>query len=144
MFSPKELIFAVPTGLPNEIAKGQFAKGIWILALAESNQSDNTDFLKKVLSAAQLDLERDTLFAEIPESEPVDMAASLRIKPAAQVLVFGIPPKQLGLHLNAPVFQPFAFYGTTWLFADALSVLEPDKTKKGLLWTALKTMFLNS
>jgi hypothetical protein len=143
MFSPKELIFATPAQLPNEIAKGGFAKGIWVLALAEAQQTGNTDFLKKVLGAAQLDLERDTLFAEIPENEPIDMAACLRIKPAAQVLVFGIPPKQLGLHLQAPAFQPFAFYGTTWLFADALSVLEPDKTKKGMLWTALKTMFIN-
>lgn len=142
MFGPKELIFAVPEQLPNEIAIGQFAKGIWVLAQAETPGSSNTDFLKKVLSAAQLDLERDTLFAEIPENEPVDMAACLRIKPAANVLVFGLAPAQLGLHVEARPFQPFSFYGTTWLFADALSVLEPDKTKKGLLWTALKSMFL--
>ena len=142
MFTPKELIFVTPSRLPNEIAKGRFAKGIWILAVAEPEQTDNTDFLKKVLAAAQLDLERDTLFAEIPAEEPMDMAACLRMKPAEKVLVFGIPPEQLGLHIQAPAFQPFAFYGTTWLFADALSVLAPDKTKKGLLWTALKSMFL--
>ena len=142
MFSPKELIFVAPSRLPNEIAKGGFAKGIWVLATAESGQPGHTDFLKKVLAAAQLDLERDTLFAEIPPEEPIDMAACLRIKPAEKVLVFGIPPAQLGLHIDAPAFQPFAFYGVTWLFADALSVLEPDKTKKGLLWTALKSMFL--
>ncbi|MBL7779679.1 MAG: hypothetical protein JNM22_00590 [Saprospiraceae bacterium] len=142
MFGPKELIFTAPEHLPNEIAKGQFAKGIWVLALEEASGNSNTDFLKKVLSAAQLDLERDTLFAIIPEGMPIDMAASLRIKPATHVLVFGISPTQLGLHVEARPFQPFSFYGTTWLFADALSALEPDKTKKGLLWTALKSMFL--
>ncbi len=142
MFTPKELIFVAPALLPNEIAQGRFAKGIWILAAAEPAQAENLDFLKKVLAAAQLDLERDTLFAEIPPGEPVDMAATLRIKPAEKVLVFGIPPQQLGLHIEAPVFQPVVFYGATWLFADALSVLAPDKTKKGLLWTALKSIFL--
>lgn len=142
MFTPKELIFVAPQRLPNEIAKGGFAKGIWVLAAAEPEQSDNLDFLKKVLAAAQLDLERDTLFAEIAPDEPVDMAACLRLKPADKVLVFGIPPEQLGLHIQAAAFQPIAFYGVTWLFADALSVLAPDKTKKGLLWTALKGMFL--
>lgn len=144
MFSPKELIFVTPTRLPNEIADGQFAKGIWVLALSETASSENKDFLKKVLAAAKLDLERDTLFAEIPPEEPFDMAAALRIKPAEQVLVFGISPPQLGFHIEAPTFQPFSFYGVTWLFADALSVLEPDKGKKGLLWTALKSMFLTN
>ena len=91
MFTPKELIFVAPALLPNEIAQGRFAKGIWILAAAEPAQAENLDFLKKVLAAAQLDLERDTLFAEIPPGEPVDMAATLRIKPAEKVLVFGIP-----------------------------------------------------
>lgn len=142
MFSSKELIFATPAVVPNEIAQGRFAKGVWILALAEPDFPDNTDFLKKVLAAAQLDLEQDTLFAEIPEGQPFDMSGSLRMKPAGQVLVFGISPQQLGVHVQAPLFQPFSFYGTTWLFADALSVLAPDKTKKGLLWTALKSMFL--
>lgn len=142
MFTPKELIFVAPSLLPNDIANGRFAKGIWVLAVAEPAQAENLDFLKKVLAAAQLDLERDTLFAEIPLGEPVDMAATLRIKPADKVLVFGIPPEQLGLHIQAAAFQPVAFYGTTWLFADALSVLAPDKVKKGLLWTALKGMFL--
>ena len=142
MFSSKELIFATPARLPNEIAQGRFAKGVWILFAAEEGSLDNIDFLKKVLAAAQLDLDGDTFFAEVPEAEPLDMAAALRIKPATQVLVFGIPPRQLGLHVEAPLFQPFSFYNTTWLFADALSILAPDKTKKGLLWTALKTMFL--
>ncbi len=142
MFSSKELIFVTPSMLPNEMAQGRFAKGIWVLALAEPAHPDNTDFLKKVLAAAQLDLERDTLFAEIPEAQPLDMAAGLRIKPAAHILVFGVLPQQLGLHIQPPFFQPFTFYGATWLFADALSVLAPDKTKKGLLWTALKSMFL--
>lgn len=142
MFSSKELIFATPSSLPNDIAQGQFAKGIWVLVAAEPAYPDNTDFLKKVLAAAQLDLERDTLFAEVPEAQPLDMATSIRIKPAGQILVFGIPPQQLGLHIQAPLFKPFNFYGATWLFADALSVLAPDKTKKGLLWTGLKSMFL--
>ncbi len=143
MFGPKELIFVTPALSPNEIGNGGFAKGVWVLALAEPSPDENRDFLKKVLAAAQLDLERDTFYSEIPLYEPVDIAAGLRIQPAETVLVFGILPAQLGLHIDAPAFQPFSFYGVQWLFADALSVLAPDKNKKGQLWTALKSLFLS-
>ena len=56
--------------------------------------------------------------------------------------IFRLPPAQLGLRIDAPLYKPVAFYGVTWLFADAVSVLEPDKNKKGLLWAALKQIFL--
>jgi hypothetical protein len=143
MFSPDELIFIAPERTASDLSEGGFARRIWVLALDEpANSGANTDFLTKVLAAANLNLEKDTLFAAIPASEPVNFSTDLKRKQPEHVLVFGLHPSQLGLTIETPLYRPIAFYGVTWLFADALSVLEPDKSRKGQLWSALKQMFL--
>jgi hypothetical protein len=143
MFSPDELIFIAPERSAVELATGSFVRRIWVLALAEPNPvNSNKIFLAKVLVAANLNLEKDTLFAEIPASMPIGFSTDLKTKHPERVLVFGLPPAQLGLTIEAQLYKPLAFYGADWLFADALSILEPDKNKKGQLWSALKQMFL--
>lgn len=143
MFSPDELIFHAPEHSAADFSEGNFARRIWVLALAEPDFSRaNRDFLEKVLAAAHLNLEKDTLFAEIPAALPVHFSTDLKRREPEQVLIFGLLPSQLGLAIEAPPYRPVSFYGVTWLFADALSVLEPDKNRKGQLWSALKQMFL--
>jgi len=142
MFVTDELLFVLPERAVESLAEGQFARRILVLALEESAALGNRDFLTKILAAAQLDLNRDCLFDQIPSGEPFSTPRFIREKHPAQVLVFGLPPAQLGLTAQIPLYQTIEFYNTQWLFADALSVLEPDKTKKGLLWTALKALFL--
>lgn len=143
MFSPDELIFLAPERRISELAQGQFARRIWVLALAEPAAGAlHRDFLAKVLAAANLNLDKDTLFAEIPPSEPVHFSGVLQHNKPAQVLVFGLSPAQIGLTAAIPPYRPVEFYGSTWLFADALSTLEPDKNLKGQLWACLKQMFL--
>jgi len=145
MFLPDELIFLAPDNSAAESAKGDYARRLWVLSLAEPAHSvSNKDFLAKVLSAANLNLDKDTSFAEIPASRPVHFSADLKRSQPEHVLVFGLPPAQLGLTIDIPLYRPTEFYGTTWLFADALSALEPDKNRKGLLWAALKQLSLGN
>jgi hypothetical protein len=143
MYTPDELIFLAPERNLLAFSEGGFARRVWVIALAEPQvSSNNRDFITKVLAAANLNLEKDTLFAEIPASEPVNFSSDWHHKQPDHILVFGLPPAQLGLAIEAASYKPIAFYGATWLFADPLSMLEPDKNKKGLLWSALKQMFL--
>jgi hypothetical protein len=142
MFSSDDLIFLAPEQSAVDMAAGGFARKVWVLTVQEPGHGDsNRDFLAKVLAAVQLNLEKDTLLAEIPAQQPLNFSISLQHKHAAQVLVFGILPAQLGLRVETAAYRPFSFYGSTWLFADALSVLEPDKTKKAQLWAALRQIF---
>lgn len=142
MLFNQELIYiaAEKTALSN--AEGNFARNVAVLALQEPNSAANREFLTKVLAAANLNLAQDTLLAEIPAQEPVSIATDLRQRKPGHVLVFGISPAQLGLSIQISLYQPTAFYGATWLFADALSTLEPDKNRKSQLWNGIKTMFL--
>lgn len=143
MFVTDELVFIAPERGVGSFAEGQYARQILVLALDEPASPGNRDFLSKIFAAAQLDLARDSLFAQVPAREPLSMPPFVREKRPAHILIFGLPPAQLGLTLEMRQYQATEFYGTIWLFADALSVLEPDKAKKGLLWTALKALFLS-
>jgi len=142
MFPPDELLFLIPERSLTDLGEGGFARRIAVVVLDESPARDDRDFLTKILASAQIDLAKDTLLASVPPGEPIGLNSILKEKQAEQILVFGIPPAQLGLTIEVRPYQPIFFYGATWLFGDALSALEPDKTKKGLLWTALKSMFL--
>lgn len=142
MFLPDELLFLSPELPAPPVATGGFARRVYILALAEPLFPANREFLSKVLSAVQLNLDKDTLFAEFSESMQFSFVQELKIKQPEHVLVFGARPAQLGIQAATSLYQPLVFYGVNWLFADALSVLEPDKNKKGQLWSALKQVFL--
>jgi hypothetical protein len=142
MLLSNELLFLTAEKSALAEASGGFAKQVLVLAMAEPNSAANREFLVKVLAAAHLNLAQDTLLAEIPATEPRMLAKELQERQPKQVLVFGLSPAQLGLSIEIQAYQPFKFYGITWLFADPLSTLEPDKTKKTQLWTALKQIFL--
>ncbi len=142
MFLPDELLFLSPEQPVPGPVTGGFARRVYVLALAEPAFPGAREFLSKVLSSVQLNLDKDTLFAEIPELMQISFATELKNRHPEQVLVFGVTPSQLGLHIEAAYYRPLSFYGVTWLFADALSVLEPDKNRKSQLWTALRQMFL--
>lgn len=123
-------------------ASGGFARKVGVLMLEEAMAAANRDFLEKVLQAAQLNLANDTLLAEIPAGESRLIAPDLQAKKPAQLLIFGIPPAQLGLSIEISQYHPTPFLGCTWLFADNLSTLAADVTKKKQLWSALQQMFL--
>ncbi|MBK6993891.1 MAG: hypothetical protein KA138_02560 [Saprospiraceae bacterium] len=142
MVLSNELLFIAAEKSALAEAVGGFAREVMVLALNEPNAKTNREFLAKVLLAANLNLEQDALLAEIPANEPRSLAPDLNQRQPKQVLVFGLSPIQLGLSFEVQAYQPMPFYGSIWLFADSLSALESDKTKKTQLWSALKQMFL--
>jgi len=143
MYSPDDLLLLAPDQSVLTTATGEFARQLLVLSLADAEASvNNRFFLTKVLVAAQLNLDRDALFVEVPATQPVGLLMDIRRKKPDHILVFGLPAAQLGLSINVQLYQPFEFRQMTFLFADALPALEQNKEKKGQLWTALKTMFL--
>lgn len=143
MFPPDTTLFMAPDTALTALGQGAFEKKILIVALAEPQCPGNREFLGKVIAAAGLDLMRDTFYAEVPDSEPFSCIAGFSQKPRF-VLIFGLPAAQAGLQFQPPLYQPLDFHGSTWLFADSLAALEPDRIKKSNLWNALKSLFLQS
>lgn len=142
MLLNNELIFLAAEKTALADATGSFSRQVAVLVLEEQNTALARDFLAKVLLAANLNMAQDTLLAEIPSNTNVLIAPDLKERQPKQVLVFGLQPAQLGLWFEPPLYQPLSFYGSTWLFADKIAVLEPDKAKKAQLWSAIKQIFL--
>ena len=139
-----EVVYLVPEDNILEQVRGQFAKKIFILARREPNAPGNHAFLAKVLSATEVQLDRDAALVLADAGTLLSLLPVMHQKHPEKILVFGFVPEEIGLRVNAPLYKPFLFYQSTWLFADALSELEPDRTLKGHLWTALKQIFLSN
>ena len=137
-----DLLFIAPENDLLQSAQGNFARQLIVCVLHEPDFPQNKDFLEKILTAAKLNMAQDALYVEIAGTEAFSLLLAIQKRHARQVLVFGVPPKQLGLSIQVPLYQPFEFYGADFLFAEKLSLLEPDRDRKGRLWAALKAMFL--
>jgi hypothetical protein len=138
MFSKKDLIFAVPD--PIQWA-GKFGKKVLVIWVEEIPSSANRSFLEKMLSAVQVDLEKECHYAVLRKDETAALIPYIKEKQPNQVLVFGLSPAPLGLHFEQYLYQPVFFYQTWFLFADELAKLEPDRQLKSQLWNHLKHIF---
>lgn len=141
MFSEKDLIFCAPEHSVLDFAAGGFARRVLVVADAGAERPGSRDFLVKILAASRLNLEQDALFANLPSGERVRLVPVIKQKHAEYILVFGLQASQLGINAEIPLYQPRQFYGATFLFAESLAVLEPDKNRKGKLWQALQQIF---
>jgi hypothetical protein len=142
MFSPDDLLFLAPEQPLSGKLTGGFARRILVILDSDGQSPGALDFLQRILTAAGINLEKDTLLAVTSGKDPVSFLSVMRQKQPEQILVFGPTPAQAGIFIEVALYQPVVFYQSTWLFADSLPALEPDKNRKGLLWRALQQMFI--
>jgi hypothetical protein len=127
-----------------ENAVGKFESRILVIVNNESGvEGKSLDFIEKVLTAAKIDLAKDTALLSIEKIEPIKLFPFPKSKIPLKVLVFGLEPNQLGLNINFQWYQHFVFSGITFLFAEKISLLETDRDRKMNLWNALKSIFLS-
>ena len=141
MFSEKDLLFLVPDAPEATPLSGQYRKKVLIVAAPETNVEGCRAFLEKILGAAKILLEEDTLYRFTENGETVPLAQWIRERQPEQVLIFGYEAAQVGVQVQADLYQPVFFQNANLLFADTLSALEPDKTLKTKLWTAMQLVF---
>ncbi len=108
---------------------------------AENEPEARTAFLKKILAALKLELDRDTIYTTLEMGEPASFCQLLKKKGIEKMVVFGLSPRQFGLAFEAKLYEPIAFYGCKFLFSEKLSLIETDQERKAKLWAALKSMF---
>ncbi len=128
------------TGL-SPLPKEMLSRQVWIAVLYRDEASVDTTFLEKILSAVGLRLHKDVLFLPLFQEDFIPMGRLLKSKQPNTVMVFGATPFQLGLQVAASRYEPSKLGGATFLWADALSVLEADRHLKSQLWNAMKVLF---
>lgn len=119
-----------------------------VLAVAENSgaREELEDLLGKILSAAGLNLKEDILLLRLTRRENISFSNLGRAWPVRHVLLFGIEPKQLGLHFSLPLHQAAELDGIVFLRSHALSEIAEERQSKGrpkaaALWKSLRQLF---
>jgi hypothetical protein len=100
-------------------------------------------FLKKIISAAKIELEKDCLILR-GDADIVSLPSFSQLRSQhkiEKVVLFGIKGKDMGFNIETPLYIPFEFNFCQFLFADKLSAIENSLERKKALWSALQTLF---
>jgi hypothetical protein len=142
-------IFAVPEPLKiKNITEGDGNEGVLVLCQPPETAPDERDFLKRILQAVQLELDRDVFLVHITPDSRVSLSAIRRQAGIKKVLSFGIGPDRLGLRFNTDLYRPLHHQDLTYLFADDIQTIHEErqrgeKRRATALWRALQEMFPN-
>lgn len=127
-------LFIAPESLklPNEayslvIALNQNAKGIIEM-----------DTLQKIIAAIGYDLDKDVILLDNQLVSSMELHQQYQVK---AVISFGVPLSNLGINVEAKLYEPIKIREISILKVEDLSLIAQDKNKKLLLWNSLKLMF---
>lgn len=129
-------------------ALGANEKRIMILFECDKdNFKDQEAYLEKILAAAKINLQKDTVYFNLTDKESISFQQLNQIYTPNYLLLFGLSPDRIGLQVNYQPYTPFVFQSKQLLFVDALGAILEEKQRKerqmaGLLWKNLQAMFL--
>ncbi|MBX5438103.1 MAG: hypothetical protein IRZ29_01035 [Thermoflavifilum sp.] len=116
------------------------ARKLIVLVQALEKMPSLQQLLHDILQSCKLDPEQD---AEVIYVEPGEEWSWRQIKqrwdPAA-IILFGVSLTDMAQPALSP-YQPVTLDAVQFLYADPLAMLHEDKSRKKLLWQALKRMF---
>jgi hypothetical protein len=126
----------------SEQIKGANARYI-LVGFFDEQSVEREEYLKKIIGAAKLNLSEDCLILRGSlETKFPSMAQLKNAHSIKQAVFFGIKPKEMGLNVEMPTYQPVVFNNCTFLFVDKISIIEPSKERRAALWACLQRMFL--
>jgi hypothetical protein len=130
--------FDIYTGVNDaEMPLCEEIKSIAVL-VCNASESDLV-FLSKILAAVKLDFDKDILLIN---SSSLPVFNQFRALPSIdKLLVFGILPADIGLHIMAKPYNLINFNNYSLLFVHALKDISEDVNKKKLLWQQLQVLF---
>lgn len=120
---------------------GKNKKKLLILTTKEDAEDDNAKTtLKAILNAIKFDMEEDCAILPFNPNESIPFQ-KFPLDACDQIISFGISPKQMGLQIQHHMYTSLKILEKELLFADSISLIAKDVSKKKLLWAALKSIF---
>lgn len=127
------------TAYPKELDKIGKQDSEIIVLINSSLQEKDKQFLEKVLQAVSIPLDQ-VLIVSMPYSKPSYTQLANKF-PFKKLIAFGLSPLDLKLKFTNKHYQLFLFQNKKLLFAEDISILSTDVSKKKLLWAGLQKMF---
>lgn len=138
-------VFAVPdknSALLN--TKNIAQKEILVFYFNKQNDTELEALLKNIMSAANLDFDKDVALLKITSHQKYSSSDLLEKLSAKDLLFFGINPTNLGINYGINLYQPLTVQNRRFLQIDSLEEIKNDVNKKKALWSCLKEMYLQN
>ena len=116
-----------------------------LIAFLDEQRDELQTFMKKIISAAKLELKKDCLILRGGDANTTPLPTFSQIKSAYKIekaVLFGFSGRDMGFNIESPLYIPFSFNNCQFLFADKLSAIENSLERKKALWHGLQTLFL--
>jgi len=104
--------------------------------IANLNSNENV-LMNKILEAVGLSLEKVLIVSK----PAIDINLIWRYLKINKCLLFGIKPKNVGLHIDINNYLPTNFNDKILLLSDSIEALQKHSENKKLLWKALQNIF---
>ncbi len=136
-------IFA-PNDQNNESFDSDHSKEKTTLVIYEpvNEHKELETFLTNILKAAKLDISKDVNLLKTTAESGFSFIRLKTKTSIGKVLIFGIPPKKLGINLDLKLYTSLEFQGCIFLLADSLATIQSKVDKKRALWTCLQQIYL--
>ena len=139
---PHFKIFAAKTDSSLE-DQPQLSKDTRLLVISDISTEQHDEMLEKMIGAVNLDIRTQASVITLPPESPIRLAAYCRGSNISEVLIFGLPPASLGLHIQGPAYHPLSIGGLHIIFAPSLDKIAGSKEMKLQLWQGLQNLFSN-
>lgn len=126
--------FPVHHQLPE--VEGEGAAGL--LIVHQSATEEALELLQNILKAINLDMKKQSYRTIITAENALRFVSLPKKMNFDKVLVFGLSPNDLALHLRWDKYRLYQLSGYDFLFADSLDVLREQVALKKQLWTAIQ------
>jgi hypothetical protein len=137
----KDEVFIIPENeVEEKFLDGEGHKGLLLVVDAKNFDVQEEETLRKLVGAIGFDYTRDIYLWKW--SRELDCSIGLMDKAYKDLLMFGVTPEQVGLFVDYKVYTVHLFEQTRLLVSDSIRDINGQPTKKQVLWSMLKKMFL--
>ncbi|MCB0704226.1 MAG: hypothetical protein KDC34_02910 [Saprospiraceae bacterium] len=112
-----------------------------VLLISSAPVGTQEEMVSNMIKALKLDLHEHIHVIVLTPSDRISLIRYCRDTAISKVLVFGLAPEQLSLHIKWPNYQVLELSGLQLLFGQTLEEVAQKKEIKIKLWNALQQMF---
>jgi hypothetical protein len=106
----------------------------------KSKDTPYTGFLQDIIKATKINGD-DYRIIELSENALLRLGVFFENELCESIIFFGFTNEELGFPTNFRKYKPFLLREKSFIIADSLSIIQPDKTLKSALWQSLKELF---
>ncbi len=142
----KSSLYYIPEETFTPVQKPSSTASVAVFLSQDDYTQESTELLSKILGAAHLNLEKDCFLCTLSPDTTAHYYKGMDLKNVSKIIVFGLSPDNLSIHIKSNLYTTFELDGKSWFFAHSLQqfVLEKQqggKQKRLALWNVLKKLF---